>query len=300
MNNQLMTFNPSINAQEIKLPSTLKGLTSEIHKCLEGIAASSIKSGLLLQAAKEFHPDFNSWLDWSKQEFGLGKAQACKLVKIAEVFGSDLRFQGASMRTLYSLSTCNDAALIEQAAQLSEQGELTPAWVAEHIETKRSRSTSEPSTSTGTNGKDAGQGGAPANTGGTGSEDSAPFTVDGECTTVPDADKQPSAEPSTSTEQGQSIAELVRELSDLRVMLARAQSELAQRDSEAAKAKAAPASNVLPTLPHLRSHNPMIVLGIEEITPSNINKAARELVKLFKGNDEAIALIKAAKETALD
>ena len=296
MTTQLMTFNPNINAQEIKLPSTLKGLTSEIHKCLEGIAASSIKSGLLLQAAKEFHPDFNSWLDWSKREFGLGKAQACKLVKIAEVFGSDLRFQGASMRTLYSLSTCNDADLIEQAAQLSEQGELTPAWVAEHIEAKRNKPATEQSASAEQGeGRQEGE-----STGSTDSKSEAPFIVDGECTTVPDSDKRASTEQSASTEQGQSIAELVRELSDLRVMLARAQSELAQRDSEAAKAKAAPTTSALPTLPHLRSHNPMIVLGIEEITQSNVNRAARELVKLFKGNDEAIALIKAAKEIALD
>ncbi|ATW58210.1 hypothetical protein HOS47_gp05 [Pseudomonas phage uligo] len=118
------------NVIEAGAPVTrMDELVLEISQALENIQSESVKVGMLLTEAnsefKEQGKKASDFLQWAFDNFSIRKAQAYKLMTVAEHFGTDDRFGGVSMRVLYALATQANEDELEKAAELAANGSLT-------------------------------------------------------------------------------------------------------------------------------------------------------------------------------
>lgn len=115
---------------EAGAPATrMEELVVEIAQALDNIQIESVKVGMLLTEAnsefKEQGKKSADFLQWAFDNFSIRKAQAYKLMTVAEHFGTDDRFSGVSMRVLYALATQANEDELNKAAELAENGSLT-------------------------------------------------------------------------------------------------------------------------------------------------------------------------------
>lgn len=287
-----------------EIPATLKGIAAEINRTLCGIQRSTMRVGQLLDAAKGFFEKGAEWIEWANNEFGIGKVQVYRLVKVYETFGKDARFEGVAMRVLYALATQDDPRIIVDAAEAAEKGELDTNWIKEKTSPKKAESApkapANPENSEGPNDPENDEKGA----GEPEIKPAAPVVLPSltKPTTAPEAATPVNPEgaqagANAGAAVSESLAALVSEVKELRALIV-------AKDAEIAGLKAAPketGKQALPTLPHLFSKNPGIVLGLDgETTDAEINARVRELIVLFKGNEEAVGLIQRARMALKD
>lgn len=118
------------NVIETGAPVTrMEELVLEIAQALDNIQIESVKVGMLLTEAntefKEQGKKSSDFLQWAFDNFSIRKAQAYKLMTVAEHFGTDDRFSGVSMRVLYALATQANEDELNKAAELASTGSLT-------------------------------------------------------------------------------------------------------------------------------------------------------------------------------
>lgn len=259
---------------------TLGEFRKAIASSLDSIQSESIKVGTLLMQSKYLFASGADWESWVKNEFGLARAQAHKLVKVAGVFGMDARFRGVAMRVLYVLAQQDDAILTNKAAEAAKQGLLNTAWINAQLTPAAKPApvkAEEQAPADASKGTPAQAPAAPANP-------AAP---------VPVVKAEPSQPAPEKAEQAPAEQSELARLTAIIEQQAREIARLTQALSEAGKAAA-----VLPIVPHLRSANPAIVLGLfGEVGVADVASRKRDLVKLYKGNNEAVELIVAAAES---
>lgn len=116
-----------------KVISRMQEITIEINSKLDVIQKESVSVGSLLKEALQCLKDEGKkqadFLEYCKNEFSIGKAQAYKLMKVAEVFEDDARFKGVAMRVLYTLATTATDEQMEKAAEFAASGTLNTAVV---------------------------------------------------------------------------------------------------------------------------------------------------------------------------
>lgn len=272
----------------------MEEIVIEINQSLDNIQLESVKVGkLLIEANCEFKEQgekATAFLDWAFAHFSIKKAQAYKLMKVAETFGNDDRFTGVSMRVLYALATQADDEVLEKAAELASNGSLTTTTLnlllnPEPIAPKQQQI--DTSKQDGENSlQQLPQ--APGNVGEAG-ENSAP---DG-------GSQEPSA-PVAPVAGGEADKQLLADNADLRKQISELLAQIKEmQDAQTQYNKGASA----PVLPQFKHKNPAVVLGISEEdakSESKIKAAFRGLVKAGYGNGhEAFDLLVAARDNLL-
>lgn len=97
----------------------------EIKKELVNAGNSTMRIGALLIEAKEDFDKTDDFLSWVVDKFGIGKAWAYRLMKVAKSFGADPRFAGVDVNVLYALGQQADEGQIANAAIIAQSGKLT-------------------------------------------------------------------------------------------------------------------------------------------------------------------------------
>lgn len=114
---------------ETVLVSRLEEIVVEVCQSLDNIQSESIKVGALLNEANaEFKAQEKKsaeFVEWCFDNFSIKKAQAYKLMKVAEVFGDDKQWHGVSMRVLYALATQANDEELNKARELAANNSLT-------------------------------------------------------------------------------------------------------------------------------------------------------------------------------
>lgn len=258
----------------------------EIRSHLDNIGTSYMEIG---KALNEVRADFDKGADflaWVDAEFGIKKAYAYRLMKIAETFGNDSRWQGVAMRVLAVMTQhIDNADLIEKAADLAAKGELDTKSLNALIEpVKPTVSTNEtPKQSQGEDVKSPEI--VPEDVD---FDDEPPFDV-GEANVISKATpasairlnevtEAPKTAQDEDSERVKGLLSLIQSLRDTNDQLVQ---ELAAMRNERQAKKA-----VAPMLPQFKSSCFYARLGLsaEEATKKTaINKAKRELVKLGYG-----------------
>lgn len=129
---------------EVEEPLTeLDRLKVEIQETIVSIGKSSLHLGKLLLEAKEACDSMNDFLAWVGDNFGIKKAWAYKLMKVATVFTDEV-WAGVSSSVLYTLASQNDEELTAQARELAEAGELNHNTLAELVKPSKPKEVQSP------------------------------------------------------------------------------------------------------------------------------------------------------------
>ena len=248
----------------------LDDLALNIRQELASAQKSFLVVGKLLKQANEtLKADGKKQSDfvaWSKDNCGILKAQAYKLMKVYETFGDESDFDGISMRVLYTLSSQNDE-IVEKARELAKEGKLD----TNALDALLDKPAPAPA-STGTSGNSVPQG-QTAKTANELKLEKRIADLERENAIMKDQDKLDEKDTNNQLAQYQkTIQELNNTIEALR------------RQLEEAESKKKQPINTVPFLPQFNSQNPCTVLGLEPEKADDaneVNKAFRALAKIY-------------------
>lgn len=241
--------------------SRLEELEVSIKADLQAAANSMLRIGIALLEAREEFDNQASFLEWVLAKFELKKTYTFKLMKLAKEFGDDERFLSASARVLQMLAGESDAVK-EQAAALAADGKLNPSTAR---------------TLTGQDQKPEEQPEQPQQQP---EDDKSPL------------DDEPQQQPQTQPAPQQ---ELLDTISSLTVRLDKLLAENAALAEQLAAAQRPAKAKALPMLPHFRSPDFAVRLGLTQATADSkaVRAAYREITKHYtpETNAEAFELL---------
>lgn len=111
----------------------LECLEGEIKATIADAGKATFHLGELLLKAKDAHESTPDFLKWVDDKFGIKKAWAYRLMKVASVFNEDA-WKGTAVEVLYTLQSQATDSQLEQARVLAEAGSLTRKTLAELLE----------------------------------------------------------------------------------------------------------------------------------------------------------------------
>lgn len=273
--------------------SKINSIAKRINTKLANLHKTSIEVGQLLAEAKELHDNQKEFLKWAGNEFGLGKAWTYKLIKVADTFGGDDRFQGVASSVLYAIASQASEEIIEACAVLAENGELDiKAFKALMVKAKKEAEASNP---------------APVQPSKASSKAVAEVVkqLDAQSEKVAEVAATESEKPPFDTEPSKTSTEESSELTALREQNEKLLNRIAELTEQVAsmnKPKAAPKAEA-PALPHFTSKNKAIRLGLtptQARDEATIRKVYRELVKAgYSKGHECYESITNAKDELL-
>lgn len=119
--------------EEATLMSELDCLEGEIKATIADAGKATFHLGELLLKAKDAHESTPDFLKWVDEKFGIKKAWAYRLMKVASVFQEDA-WKGTAVEVLYTLQSQATDSQLEQARELAEAGKLNRKALSELLE----------------------------------------------------------------------------------------------------------------------------------------------------------------------
>lgn len=119
--------------EEAALMSELDCLEGEIKATIADAGKATFHLGELLLKAKDAHESTPDFLKWVDEKFGIKKAWAYRLMKVASVFQEDA-WKSTAVEVLYTLQSQATDSQLEQARELAEAGKLNRKTLAELLE----------------------------------------------------------------------------------------------------------------------------------------------------------------------
>lgn len=119
--------------EEATLLSELDCLESEIKATIADAGKATFHLGELLLKAKDAHESTPDFLKWVDEKFGIKKAWAYRLMKVASVFQEDA-WKATAVEVLYTLQSQATDSQLEQARELAEAGKLNRKTLSELLE----------------------------------------------------------------------------------------------------------------------------------------------------------------------
>lgn len=119
--------------EEATLMSELDCLEGEIKATIADAGKATFHLGELLLKAKDAHESTPDFLKWVDEKFGIKKAWAYRLMKVASVFQEDA-WKGTAVEVLYTLQSQATDSQLEQARELAEAGKLNRKTLSELLE----------------------------------------------------------------------------------------------------------------------------------------------------------------------
>lgn len=119
--------------EEAALMSELDCLEGEIKATIADAGKATFHLGELLLKAKDAHESTPDFLKWVDEKFGIKKAWAYRLMKVASVFQEDA-WKGTAVEVLYTLQSQATDSQLEQARELAEAGKLNRKALSELLE----------------------------------------------------------------------------------------------------------------------------------------------------------------------
>ncbi|AWD90681.1 hypothetical protein [Pseudomonas phage Achelous] len=278
------------NFADLPAATRMEEIVIEINQSLDNIQTESVKVGKLLTEAncefKEQGKKGADFLEWAFTHFSIKKAQAYKLMTVAEHFGADDRFQGVSMRVLYALATQADDDVIDKAAELAANNSLTTTT----LNLLLNPAPVEPKKQQIDENKNEG--------------DAALLNVPNAPESTPSGVQQT---PSAPVADGAGVAgnEANEALASANAALLEQVAALTAQLKEMQEAQVRfNASKAAPSLPQFKHKNPCVVLGLSEDdakSATKIKAAFRGLVSAGYGNEhEAFDKLVAARDSLLN
>lgn len=120
---ELLEAQEPLPVEETQPLTALDELKVEITKTLQDTGKASFHLGKLLVEAREVCETQAEFLEWVDVNFGIKKAWAFKLMKVATVF-KDEEWHGVAAGVLYTLQSQADETQMMQARHLARKGEL--------------------------------------------------------------------------------------------------------------------------------------------------------------------------------
>lgn len=111
----------------------LECLEGEIKATIADAGRATFHLGELLLKAKDAHESTPDFLKWVDDKFGIKKAWAYRLMKVASVFNEDA-WKGTAVEVLYTLQSQATDSQLELARVLAEVGDLNRKTLAELLE----------------------------------------------------------------------------------------------------------------------------------------------------------------------
>lgn len=111
----------------------LECLEGEIKATIADAGKATFHLGELLLKAKDAHESTPDFLKWVDEKFGIKKAWAYRLMKVASVFQEDA-WKSTAVEVLYTLQSQATDNQLEQARELAEAGKLNRKTLAELLE----------------------------------------------------------------------------------------------------------------------------------------------------------------------
>lgn len=269
------------NAVETLGLSLREEVALEIRTHMDSIGTSYLTIGKALNEVRADFETAGEFLEWALSEFGIGKAQAYNLMKVADTFAGDTRFKGVAMRVLMVLARhVDDEAVMSRAALKAGAGELDSKAISDILAPAAKAVPTVAKQAPNMAANDGNANTAPAQ----GAVASLPPEEGVEVPEVAQTSEvQPapaSAEVTTERERG--LLSLVQSLRDV---IAGMQEDMRKRDTERdSKVKSAP------MLPQFKSKCLYARLGLSQEESQDtkaVKKAQRELVKLGYGEGHA-------------
>lgn len=115
------------------LLTELECLESEIKATIADAGKATFHLGELLLKAKDAHESTPEFLKWVDEKFGIKKAWAYRLMKVASVFQEDV-WKATAVEVLYTLQSQATDSQLEQARELAEAGKLNRKALSELLE----------------------------------------------------------------------------------------------------------------------------------------------------------------------
>lgn len=119
--------------EEATLMSELECLEGEIKATIADAGKATFHLGELLLKAKDAHESTPDFLKWVDDKFGIKKAWAYRLMKVASVFQEDA-WKATAVEVLYTLQSQATDSQLEQARELAEAGKLNRKTLSELLE----------------------------------------------------------------------------------------------------------------------------------------------------------------------
>ena len=119
--------------EEATLMSELDCLEGEIKATIADAGKATFHLGELLLKAKDAHESTPDFLKWVDEKFGIKKAWAYRLMKVASVFQEDA-WKATAVEVLYTLQSQATDSQLEQARELAEAGKLNRKTLSELLE----------------------------------------------------------------------------------------------------------------------------------------------------------------------
>lgn len=119
--------------EEATLLSELECLEGEIKATIAEAGKATFHLGELLLKAKDAHESTPDFLKWVDEKFGIKKAWAYRLMKVASVFQEDA-WKATAVEVLYTLQSQATDSQLEQARELAEAGKLNRKTLSELLE----------------------------------------------------------------------------------------------------------------------------------------------------------------------
>lgn len=119
--------------EEATLMSELDCLEGEIKATIADAGKTTFHLGELLLKAKDAHESTPDFLKWVDEKFGIKKAWAYRLMKVASVFQEDA-WKATAVEVLYTLQSQATDSQLEQARELAEAGKLNRKTLSELLE----------------------------------------------------------------------------------------------------------------------------------------------------------------------
>lgn len=111
----------------------LECLEGEIKATIADAGKATFHLGELLLKAKDAHESTPDFLKWVDEKFGIKKAWAYRLMKVASVFQEDV-WKATAVEVLYTLQSQATDSQLEQARELAEAGKLNRKTLSELLE----------------------------------------------------------------------------------------------------------------------------------------------------------------------
>nr|UVX54849.1 MAG: uncharacterized protein family UPF0137 [Bacteriophage sp.] len=111
----------------------LECLEGEIKATIADAGKATFHLGELLLKAKDAHESTPDFLKWVDEKFGIKKAWAYRLMKVASVFQEDV-WKATAVEVLYTLQSRATDSQLEQARELAEAGKLNRKTLSELLE----------------------------------------------------------------------------------------------------------------------------------------------------------------------
>lgn len=119
--------------EEATLMSELDCLEGEIKATIADAGKATFHLGELLLKAKDAHESTPDFLKWVDEKFGIKKAWAYRLMKVASVFQEDA-WKATAVEVLYTLQSQATDSQLEKARELAEAGKLNRKTLSELLE----------------------------------------------------------------------------------------------------------------------------------------------------------------------